>query len=121
MKRWKIYYSDGSTYSSTDGSIKDSPGGGVQVITTIDDAVGKILLARQDFYWWTGEEWLGGDVFGLALYILHHVGWQKILLGELMSYSKYKAIYNIAYEDQSMPHKSAWYKWEFRPPWLKDD
>lgn len=47
---WRIYYEDGSTYSSDSGSPYCAPRQGVIVIVQSDDRVGWRWISGQDFY-----------------------------------------------------------------------
>ena len=48
---WRIYYSDGSTFSNLDGAWADAPADGVVCVNVIDPARGKITRNGQDFYY----------------------------------------------------------------------
>ncbi|MCK5643664.1 MAG: hypothetical protein KAJ19_22885 [Gammaproteobacteria bacterium] len=89
---WKIYYSDGSTFSDEDGDTLDAPSQGVQVITMRDKDHGRHMTARYDFYVWEDfeapdraglqGEWFGIDSAGLLSYLLRvgflrYSGYQK--------------------------------------------
>ena len=57
---WKIYYDDGSTYSSDGGTAEDAELDGVVCVVQKhgDDPVD--VLWGFDFYYWTGENWAAG-------------------------------------------------------------
>jgi hypothetical protein len=116
---WRIYYGNGSTYSNEDGPLEEAPGPGVQVIVASDETVGRYLLHRQDNYWWTGQEWLGGDRFGLWDY-LQRSGWKKVLFGRMITDSQFREIFDTALNDPDFPRKSAWHRHEHRPAWLQE-
>ena len=86
--RWRIYYTDGSTYSDRDGSPFDAPTDGVQIIAQEDPGPARGFqvdfknLHGKDFFVWD-ESWACVDIVGLIQYIRRRVGTQKILLGEM--------------------------------------
>ncbi len=82
---WRIYYGDsnGSTYSSQDGSPFDAPGHNVQVIRTEDDNR-RHLVRGKDFYCWTPKGWVGMDWTGVVTSYYARPGTQKVLVGALM-------------------------------------
>lgn len=59
---WRIYYDDASVY---EGEPELAPRTGVQIVAQPDPEHGYHLLHSFDYYWWTGEEWNAGDIFGL--------------------------------------------------------
>ena len=63
--RWRIFYSDGSTFGHEDGDLSFAPYLGV--ITIVQDATHPCqLLHMVDFYWWRPDwgRWIGGDIHG---------------------------------------------------------
>ena len=103
---WRIYYADGAMYSTEDGSPFDAPALGVQAIAQEDREVGRTLLSRHEFYWWTGSEWFGGDIFGLWDY-LASPGPKRVAFGRSMTTPEYQAIMRKATDDPYLPRKSA--------------
>lgn len=67
---WKIYYADGSTFSSEDGSIEDAPARGVQVIIQPDKGVVWATQTGQDYYIWRDGRWWACDIFGLFDFLI---------------------------------------------------
>ncbi len=57
--RWCIFYTDGTTFSSEDGTPEDAPLDGIQVIADKLDGQPQYLYDR-DFYFWTGDSWTHG-------------------------------------------------------------
>jgi hypothetical protein len=49
---WRIYYSDGSTYSSKEGSPESAPPFGVMTIVQEDTNVGRTITHMFDWYYW---------------------------------------------------------------------
>jgi hypothetical protein len=69
---WRIYYGDGTTFSSEDGSASSAPPLNVQAIAQAlpdDPTVGRKTVSQYDFYWFDGQ-WFGGDLFGLFDYLM---------------------------------------------------
>lgn len=54
---WRIYFADGSTFSSLEGSPLDAPYKRVAFILVSDPDVGRRIVHGQDAYVWTGREW----------------------------------------------------------------
>ncbi len=59
MSKWIIYYDDGGTFSSDEGSPEEAPLDGIQVIADKLDGQPQYLFDR-DFYYWTGDMWVHG-------------------------------------------------------------
>ena len=111
MRHWIVYYGDGSTYSDQDGPPELAPANNVQVIAIEDGDCGKVLLNTKDYYWWTGETWLAGDIFGLFDYLLQP-GWKRVLFGRSIDNREYQRLLARASEDDYLPRKSARRSWE---------
>lgn len=117
MQTWRIYYGDGSTYSSEDGSPENAPGFGVQAIAHPDwtqgvGNVGYLVLAGYDWYAWQleAEEWFGMNGEGsLFDQILHREPIVGICQGRRIPRARYDSILGEAHawaEAQSLPAKS---------------
>lgn len=68
VKSWRIYYADGSTFSSTDGTWAEAPAFGVQVIVYYHVPPYKTLQTEGDdtsIYYYLGEDNLEGHKMGL--------------------------------------------------------
>lgn len=67
MLAWRIYYDDGATFDSSQGTPQEAPGLGVQVIVQPDPDVGRVVLTRFDWYYYRFdlEQWWASDYFGL--------------------------------------------------------
>lgn len=106
--KWKIYYTDGSTYSDQDGSPFDAPALHVQVIVVEEPAVGRFLIAQRDRYWWDPERnsWFGGDTQGEFQNNLKK-GPKATLYGEFVWNHEYQNCIKAALADPYLPPKSA--------------
>lgn len=51
MLRWRVYYSDGSTFSNSDGAFRDAPSDGVVCVNVVDRDFGKFTLNGLNFYY----------------------------------------------------------------------
>jgi hypothetical protein len=80
-RKWKIYYGDGSTYSSSDGSPFDAPAHNVQIISMERDDGSAPPTWGHDLYRWDGKRWVGCNWQDLGQYFAFHKGPQKVLMG----------------------------------------
>jgi hypothetical protein len=105
---WRIFYTDGSTYSNTDGSPYDAPPDGVQVIVKSDKDNGRFLVAQRDYYWFDHrrQQWFGGDIGGFWQH-LRKPGPAKVLFGEFVTNEEYQACVSAALADPDFQPKSA--------------
>lgn len=107
MLDWKIFYGDGSTFSSADGSPAEAPSTNVQAIAQVaDPGIGRRTCSRFDFYWYEGE-WHGGDLFGLFDY-LQRVSPSIVKFGRVLPRLAFEAILNRAVTDPDLLPKVAW-------------
>jgi hypothetical protein len=106
--QWRIYYTDGSTFSSLDGSPYDAPAEDVQVLLKLDPDVGRFLLAAKDFYWFdhARQEWFGGEKAGLYQH-LRQPGPSKVLFGTFVTCREYHDCVKAALSDPDFPPKTA--------------
>lgn len=108
--QWRIYYADGSTY---DGPVEMAPGDGVIGIVRRDVqdddfpyTNGRELLYGKDFYWWSGDRWLGGDNYGRDDY-LRAAGWRKVVAGRTVKRVQFELIKQRMETDPDFPQMSA--------------
>lgn len=80
MKRYRIYYGDGSTY---DGDPFLAPQTNVQVVLTESTAAvqGFTLACKHDRYYWNGTVWTPCDEAGMWDYLLMYRGPKALLFG----------------------------------------
>lgn len=104
--RWRIYYDDGSTYSSADGAVEFAPCDGIIIIAQSDDDVGREILHRKDFYYWERGRWFGCDRYGLEDY-LRRPGWKKIAAGRNTEHRNYQILFHRACTEPGLPAKTA--------------
>ena len=108
---WKIFYGDGETFSENDGPIQDAPAWNVQVIVVRDEAVGRFLDIRHDYYVYRDENWLGVDFVGLIDY-LQESGLVKF--GRTINSEQFDELYQQAKNDPDFPPKSGYLPMENR-------
>lgn len=108
MLRWKIFYGDGSTYSSEDGSPFYAPRLNAQVIVGPDRYTGRYMVSDKDAYWWVIDEerWRGGDRHGEFIYMLRR-GPRVVLYGEQIDDDAYNSVISAALDDPDFPPKTA--------------
>lgn len=83
---WTIFYSDREPFSSEHGSPFEAPARGVLAILDVHVQV----MTGFDFYWWNGDEWLGGEIFGLWDY-LASPGEKTVKFGRTVPDADYQA------------------------------
>jgi hypothetical protein len=74
---WKIYYGDGSTFSSKDGDPFCAPGTNAQVI----QQNGKLQSGKDAYYWSEEMGWNGCDHLGMIDYLQSYLRPQKVIFG----------------------------------------
>lgn len=108
---WRIYYEDGSTFSSDDGSPWDAPRTGVEVIVH-PEGNGLSLMSQSDYYYYEPDrasQWGGWgycDQFGLILH-LQRAKQPLILFGAMVSDSQFSEIEKKALADIGLS-KQTW-------------
>lgn len=106
MLNWRIYYGDGSTFSSWDGQPGDAPALNVQAIASEDLEIGRRTASRYDFYWFDAGAWYGGDLFGLFDY-LQRVSPSIVKFGRAVPRATFTAILARAIADIDLLPKTA--------------
>jgi hypothetical protein len=96
MVKWLIFYGDGSTFSSNDGSPACAPARDVQVIVQVDKRVGIWLQSTGDYYIFDGK-WRSVDIFGLFDYLIEP-GYKVVKFGRTISNDEYQVILRRAQE-----------------------
>jgi hypothetical protein len=113
--KWVIYYGDDTTVNDGQLLPADVPKRNVQVIAQEDADCGQHFLRSNDYYWWNGIHWEGGDLFGLYDYLIDP-GYKVVLFGRTVTNNEYQTIYNRALAgSEYLPRKSARREWERKP------
>jgi len=106
---WRITYSDGSTFSSDDGSPADAPGRGVVLIAQADERVGRRIARSMDYYVYDVERfggWQGVDNYGLWDY-LSDPGLKIVKFGRWVPNDQWERLLIAAQNEPGLPPKSA--------------
>lgn len=106
MLQWKIYYGDGTTYSSADGPWESAPTRNVQFVLCPDPIVGRRIHSCCDYYLYRDGQPFGVDIFGLFDYLLE-IGLVKF--GRSLTRRDFDAIQQQVFNDPDFPVKSAWH------------
>ncbi len=108
MPRWRLYYADGTIFSSDDGLPGDAPAFGVQCAVQPDPEVGRLCLNGWDWYYYHHghREWWGSDLHGLLDHLLHRTPITAICQGRNVHNTDYRRIMKRAQQDPDFPRKS---------------
>ena len=102
---WVVYYGNGSTYSSLDGSVWDTPPLDVQVIVLMNPWQ---TQAKEHFYVWDergeGNRWYGCNEFGLWDYLMRP-GKKKVIFGRTIARAEFGRILKRAQEETRWAHQ----------------
>lgn len=110
--RWRIYYDDGSVFSSEDGHAKDAPARGVIAIAQATGCDHHPLMRLKtgeplhgyDWYWWREDLacWLTGTIDGMLDQMMHcDARWVK--QGRMTSHAKWEGLWNAITTDGFSP------------------
>jgi hypothetical protein len=100
--KWKLYYTDGSEFSSDDGAWKDAPSDGVQAICVGHPDYGRHVWHSKDYY----VEMPDGGIFGtddLGCF-LRALGLVKF--GHMTNTDNFKARLEQATQDPTFPRRT---------------
>lgn len=107
MVDWRIYYSDGSTFDSTQGEPEDAPGLGVVCIVQKCPDRGRMVMERWDYYYHragASRPWWGADLFGLIDQLTSSPkGTQAVKAGRTVSIEEFQRIHIEAVRDPDFP------------------
>jgi hypothetical protein len=104
---WKIFYEDGSTFSSEDGSPTDAPALGIQVIVQNDPDSGRYNQSGSDYYVYRDGRWWGVDIFGLFDFLIHH---SPVKFGRTTDNETYLSLFHRAEDDPDFLPRSGFHK-----------
>lgn len=95
---WRIYYSDGSTFSSDDGDWEDAPGWDVQVVLFRDPDLGWAIRHGGDFFRLAEDGTVVAmDLVGALDWLINQVGVVKA--GRMVTKADFARIYQQAKRD----------------------
>jgi hypothetical protein len=115
---WKIFYGDGSTFSSEDGTPQRAPCLNVQVIIQEDEHLIWVSQTKADYYVWDdiggvlGPRWRGVDKFGLWEYLFLVPGYKIVKAGRTLLSIDYDKIWKAAVEDPNFGRKATFARHE---------
>ena len=89
--QWKIYYGDGSVFSSADGQPQDAPRVNVQYIAWYNEDNRRRLSHASDYYFYEDGRWGACDVFGLFEYLVRYKS-PIVLFGRLIGDVAFRTI-----------------------------
>jgi hypothetical protein len=99
-RKWKIYYTDGSTFDSTQGEPNDAPCKGVAIVVSQDGRCGRRFMHGHDWYRWLPEydRWGECREFDVLREVAVH-GTVIARCGEYQGESEFEKILISAHED----------------------
>jgi len=98
MIDWRIYYGDGSTFSSEDGAAEDAPPGGVICVAWYDEDHRRRLAHGSDYYIFDAGRWSGVDASGFWQH-LGEPGAKIVKLGRMIGDLKFRDVMSKAMND----------------------
>ncbi len=103
---WRIYYSDGLTFDSTQGEPEAALGMGVVCIVQADRTVGRSMLTGWDFYYYhTDGRWWGCDQWGLMDRLVNRLPVRAVSLGRTVPEPEYADVIERASTDADFPRR----------------
>lgn len=106
MIRWRIYYGDGTTFSSENGSAEAAPCGGVITVAWYDEDNRRHLAHGTDYYVFAGEgRWYGCDAAGFWQY-MGEPGFKVVKFGRMIGDGAFRAVMSKAMNDLPLEHSA---------------
>ena len=113
---WRVYYSDGSVYTSQDGTPFDAPRPDVQVIAQEKDGDYELVHGRDYFYY---EPKVGGwhscDIFGAFDHLIRAER-QCLKFGRMLSDPDWRALF-ARVKEECGPRTGAYSRERLREPY----
>ncbi len=105
---WRVYYGDGATFDSNQGTVEQVPAFGVQAIIQDCPVEKKNLVSHYDYYFWDKDEsrWMGCDFAGLIDALARCKG--PVKFGRYLPMYKFEAILKLASEDKDFEGAGVW-------------
>jgi hypothetical protein len=96
---WRVYYDDGSCFTSQEGTPFDAPRRGVQIIVQEKDGGHELVWGRDHFYFEPKSGgWCTSDLFG-ALDHLMRAERQCLLFGRWLNDDEFRELHRRVRED----------------------
>lgn len=105
--RWKIFYTDGSTFSSADGNPSEVAIKPVAIIHTEDGRCGRRVLKLMDWYRFDEEagRWFDCDAYSILLELARK-GRIIALCGQYQTEAEFQEILIASHNDEFVPRIS---------------
>ncbi len=113
--KWRIYFSDGSTFDSSQGNPIDASKHGVICIVYPHELIGRIIMHGWDFYYYvpdSPEPWWGSDIHGVLDRAAYHGTLYALKYGRNVTNGRYAEVMGMADKDLDFPPKSGKLKQE---------
>lgn len=109
MVNWIVFYDDGRSFSSDDGSPERADPWGVICVVSRSREHGRTLWVGKDYFWWDEDaEWVCGDFAGLLDYLTRRPYAPKIVLvGRGRAATRFHDICKRALADPRLPEKTS--------------
>ncbi len=108
MVDWRIYYHDGSTFDSDDGTPDDAPAYGViwilQRIPFGREFINELVVWGVFYHYIPGDRWYGGDDYGLRERLRDHTPIEGVCQGRLIDFEEFNTAMTAAYNDPDFPN-----------------
>lgn len=103
---WKIFYSDGSTFSSADGLPEDAPSIGFICAVGYDESGDRYIMHGWDHYCWDieTEQWWGMDIVGLFDRLTQNKVY-AYKMGRTVTKKDFQALMQAAHTDPAFPQR----------------
>ena len=107
--KWIVFYDDGQSFSSLDGSPWEAPRDYVQCIVVADPGCGSYVLAETNFYCWhyDDESWVPHDMVGLVQYLRKPGDRKLVLCGYWVNREHYLSVRRDVQKDPRLAPKTA--------------
>ena len=104
MPEWRIYYDDGSTFDSDQGSPADAPSLGFICAVGYDEGGSRYIMHGWDHYTFDQEsnQWWGSDTQGLFDRLIRNKGY-AYKMGRTVTKTRYQELMNKAHLDPDFP------------------
>lgn len=106
--KWKIFYHDGSSFSSDDGPPEKAPRDGVLAVIIRDKVHGRLIWSRADGYCWQNGTWVPHMHDGIEQYERMGFGPSVTLHGFGVSDEEFWRVYHVAlaWADKNIPART---------------
>lgn len=103
-RKWKIFFADGTTFDSDQGSPAEAPPKPVAVILTEDGRCGRRVLKLMDWYRWSEQDdrWYDCEAFDVLFALAEH-GTVTARRGVYMLEAEFEKILISAHNDAFVP------------------